>query len=79
MKQRVRMSRFRPPVRPKGDRFVVDLGADESALVRRLIGELRALLTDPELELDEGSRRCWHACSPSPIPTTTRWRRSTSA
>ncbi len=40
--------RFRPPVRAKGDGFVVDLGGDEAALVRRLIGELRALLTDPE-------------------------------
>ena len=42
------MSRFRPPVRAKGDRFVVDLGADESGLIRRLIGELRSMLTDPE-------------------------------
>jgi hypothetical protein len=42
------MSRFRPPVRAKGDRFVLDLGADESALIRRLTGELRGLLTDPE-------------------------------
>jgi hypothetical protein len=48
------MSRFRPPVRAKGDGFVVDLGADESALVRRLIGELRALLTDPDP--DDGAR-----------------------
>jgi hypothetical protein len=42
------MSRFRPPVRAKGDGFVVDLGADESALIRRLVGELRSMLTDPE-------------------------------
>jgi len=42
------MSRFRPPVRSKGDGFVVDLGTDESALIRRLIGELRSMLTDPE-------------------------------
>lgn len=41
------MSRFRPPVRAKADGFVVDLGADESALVRRLTGELRSLLIDP--------------------------------
>ena len=50
------MSRFRPPVRPKGDRFVVDLGADESEMVRRLTGELREMLAEPELELDEGSQ-----------------------
>jgi hypothetical protein len=42
------MSRFRAPVRTKGDGYVVDLGADETALVRRLTGELRALLTDPD-------------------------------
>jgi hypothetical protein len=48
------MSRFRPPVRAKGEGFIVDLGADESALIRRLIGELRSLLTDPEP--DEGAQ-----------------------
>ena len=42
------MSRFRGPVRRKGDGFVIDLGDDEAALVRRLTGELRALLTDPD-------------------------------
>lgn len=40
--------RFRPPVRASGDGFVVDIGADEAALVRRLVGELRALLTEGE-------------------------------
>ncbi len=40
--------RFRPPVRSSGDGFVVDIGADEAALVRRLVDELRALLTEPE-------------------------------
>jgi hypothetical protein len=48
------MSRFRPPVRAKGDAFVIDLGAEESALVKRLTGELRSLLTDPEP--DEGAQ-----------------------
>lgn len=42
------MSVLRAPVRAKGDGFVVDLGADESALVRRLVGEVRQMLTDPE-------------------------------
>ena len=41
------MSRFRAPVRAKGDGFVVDLGDDEAALVRRMLGELRQLLSDP--------------------------------
>jgi hypothetical protein len=36
------------PVRASADGFVIDLPDDEAALVRRLIGELRALLTDPE-------------------------------
>lgn len=40
--------RFRAPVRRSGDGFVVDLGADEAGLVRRLIAELRELLSDPE-------------------------------
>lgn len=48
------MSRFRPPVRAKGEEFVIDLGEDESALILRLIGELRSLLTDPDP--DEGAR-----------------------
>lgn len=42
------MNRFRGPVRRAGDGFVVDLGDDETMLVRRLIGELRELLTDDE-------------------------------
>lgn len=42
------MSRFRGPVRRKGDGFVVDIGTDETAVVRRLVGELRVLLTDPD-------------------------------
>jgi hypothetical protein len=46
------MSRFKPPVRRKGDAFVIDIGPDESALVQRLVGELRALLTDPEPSSD---------------------------
>jgi Domain of unknown function (DUF2017) len=42
------VSRFKPPVRRKGPTYVIELGRDESSLVLRLIGELRALLTDPE-------------------------------
>jgi len=38
----------RGPIRRKGDGFIVDLGDDESAIIRRLTGELRSLLTDPE-------------------------------
>lgn len=40
--------RFRAPVRASGDGFVVDLGDEEALLVRRLVDELRQLLTDPE-------------------------------
>jgi hypothetical protein len=39
-------------VRRKGDGFVIDLGADETTLVRRLVGELRALLADDDPEPD---------------------------
>ncbi|MEO6651412.1 MAG: DUF2017 family protein [Ilumatobacteraceae bacterium] len=42
------MNRFRGPVRRKGDRYVIEIGTDETALITRLVGELRALLTDPE-------------------------------
>jgi len=42
------MSRFRPPVRAEGDGFIIDLDDDESALIGRLTGELRSLLTDPD-------------------------------
>jgi len=48
------MSRFRPPVRAKGEGFIIDLGDEESALVKRLTGELRSLLTDPDP--DEGAQ-----------------------
>ena len=37
---------FRGPVRRSGDGFVVDVGADEAALIARLAGELRTLLTE---------------------------------
>lgn len=40
--------RFRAPIRRDRDGFVVDLGPDEAALVRRLLAELRRLLSDPE-------------------------------
>jgi hypothetical protein len=42
----------RKPVRRSGDHFVIALGEDESAMVRRLLAELSALLTDPEPESD---------------------------
>ncbi len=40
------MSEARPVTR-SGDRYVLHLGKDERALVARLLGELRALLTEP--------------------------------
>jgi hypothetical protein len=42
--------RFRGPVRRSGDGFVIDVGDEERALLRRLMGELRELLTaeDPD-------------------------------
>ena len=40
------MSRFRPPIRRKGDGFVIDLGNNETDVLLRLIDELRTLLTD---------------------------------
>jgi Domain of unknown function (DUF2017) len=36
------------PVKAAGSGFVIDLPDDESALVLRLVGELRTLLADPE-------------------------------
>jgi hypothetical protein len=40
------MSLFRPPVRAKNGGFVVDVDDDEAALIRRLTGELQALLSE---------------------------------
>lgn len=37
----------RAPVRARRNGYVVDLGAEETAVVRRLIAELRTILTDP--------------------------------
>jgi hypothetical protein len=42
------VSRFRAPVRAVDDGYLIDIGDDEGALVRRLVGELRSLLTDPD-------------------------------
>ena len=42
------MSRVRRPVRAEGDGYVVDIGDEEADVVRRLVGELRELLTDDE-------------------------------
>lgn len=39
------MNPFRAPVKRRDDQFVIRLGDDEMALVRRLLGELRELLT----------------------------------
>jgi hypothetical protein len=47
------MRRRRPPVRQTGDGFVIDLGEEEAALVRRLLDELRELLTDDSPESSE--------------------------
>ena len=38
--------RFRAPIRASGDGYVVDVSEDEAALVRRLLAELRELLSD---------------------------------
>ncbi|MEZ5296626.1 MAG: DUF2017 family protein [Ilumatobacteraceae bacterium] len=40
------MSRFRGPVRSTGKGFRIAVDDDEAALIRRLAGELRSLLTD---------------------------------
>ena len=40
------MGMFRRPVRRSGTGYVVDLRDEEAALIRRLTGQLRALLTD---------------------------------
>jgi Domain of unknown function (DUF2017) len=45
----VKRRRNAGPIRAAdGGGFVIDLGADETALLRRLLGELRALLTEPD-------------------------------
>lgn len=40
------MSRFRPPIRRRGDGFVIDLGNNETDVLLRLVDELRTLLTN---------------------------------
>ena len=42
------MGIFRRPVRRSGSGFVIDLRDEEAALLRRLIGQVRALLTDDD-------------------------------
>lgn len=42
------MSRFTGPVRRKAGGYVIALDDEEAALVKRLTGELRSLLLDPE-------------------------------
>jgi hypothetical protein len=47
------VKRRRSPVRHAGDGFVVDIGQDEADLVRRLLEELRELLTNPAPDSSE--------------------------
>jgi hypothetical protein len=49
------MIRFRAPIRRDDDHFVIDIGDDERSMVRRLVGELRELLTDEEP--DDGAQQ----------------------
>lgn len=42
------MGIFRRPVRRSGAGFVIDLRDEEAALIHRLVGQLRALLTDDD-------------------------------
>lgn len=44
------MSKFRAPVRSKGNGYVIDIGDDEAEVLLRLISELRSLLTDTDLD-----------------------------
>jgi hypothetical protein len=60
------MGKFRPPVRAKGDGFVVDVGDDEAALIRRLVGELRALLS--EEATDEQAKALLRRLFPTAYP-----------
>ena len=48
--------RFRAPIRAAGDGFVVDVSVDEAALLRRLVDELRELLTDDQPGAAGGQR-----------------------
>jgi hypothetical protein len=47
------MKRRRSPVRHASDGFVVDIGDDEANLVRRLLDEMRELLTNPSPDSSE--------------------------
>lgn len=42
------MGIFRRPVRRSGSGFVIDLHDEEATLIRRLVGQLRAVLTDDD-------------------------------
>jgi hypothetical protein len=44
------VSRFRGPIRRSGDGYRIAVDAEEAGLIRRLAGELRALLTDSDPE-----------------------------
>jgi hypothetical protein len=51
------VSRFRPPVRRGRNGYVVNIADDELDLLRRLLGELRGLLTDPDVSPDAPTSR----------------------
>jgi len=48
--------RPRPPVERDGAQFRINLGRDERELIRRLMGEMRGLLTEAEVSGDEDGR-----------------------
>ncbi|MEX2628002.1 MAG: DUF2017 family protein [Ilumatobacteraceae bacterium] len=55
---------LRPPIRRKDGGFAVRLGADEAALVARLLGELRQLLTDDDPAAVALTRRLFPVANP---------------
>ncbi len=69
--------KFRPPVRPKANGFVIDIGAEEAALVIRLLGELRELLTDrdPSSESQELLGRLFPAAYPDDVELEAEYQR----
>jgi hypothetical protein len=63
------------PIRADGDGFVIDIGPEETQMIRRLLGELRALLSEDAPDSDARLLlvRLFpvvHADDPTPRPNT---------
>lgn len=71
------VKRFRAPIRANKNGFVIDIGADETALMQRLTAELRSLLmdSDPSIEAEALLGRLFPVAYPDDLELEAEYQR----